>query len=107
MMRVLADEAPLAEVILRDEARVVPLGDDAAFTSRAVLRSGAMRRLIEIAHNAYDPVILDCAPAGTVGETRAVAPRSEAAAIIVAKWHQRALSLQGSGSFIRGTPDRS
>ena len=109
MMHLLADEVQLAEAIVRDEAHILPIAEDAALAPRQVFRGNAMRRFMEIARNDNDPVIFDCAPMIALGETRAVVSRSDAV-IMVAKRHQTAVRrlrrCRTFGDHARARPPR-
>ncbi len=89
-------------------AHVLPVrpGD---VTTRDVLGSQAMRRLLDDLREHYDMIVLDCAPVLALAETRAAASLADAV-VVIGSWrktHARALGaaighLQTAGAQVAG-----
>jgi capsular exopolysaccharide synthesis family protein len=84
ILQVLAGEAPWRSAIVHDpnsDAHVLPVAT-AGFTPRDVFGSEAMARLIDDLRNAYDLVILDCAPILAVAETRILVKQADTTVLV-------------------------
>jgi capsular exopolysaccharide synthesis family protein len=84
ILQVLAGEAPWRSAIVNDpnsDAHVLPVAT-AGFTPRDVFGSDAMARLINDLRNAYDLVILDCAPILAVAETRILVKQADTTVLV-------------------------
>jgi len=84
ILQVLAGEAPWRSAIVRDpnsDAHVLPVAT-AGFTPRDVFGSDAMSKLIADLREAYDLVILDCAPILAVAETRILVAQADTTVLV-------------------------
>lgn len=84
ILQVLAGEAPWRSAIVRDpnsDAHVLPVST-AGFTPRDVFGSDAMSKLIADLRDAYDLVILDCAPILAVAETRILVAQADTTVLV-------------------------
>ncbi len=84
ILQVLAGEAPWRSAIVRDpnsDAHVLPVATS-GFTPRDVFGSEAMNTLIKDLREAYDLVILDCAPILAVAETRILVAQADTTVIV-------------------------
>ncbi|MEJ0061044.1 MAG: polysaccharide biosynthesis tyrosine autokinase [Terricaulis sp.] len=89
LLQVLSGEVDWRDVVGRDEptgAHILPVAA-AQFSPRNVFASDAMHRLIAETRQAYDVIILDCAPVLAVAQTRVVATHADAV-ILVAAWNK-------------------
>lgn len=73
LQQVLAGEREWKDVVGHDEASGAHVLPASALTSQDIFSSGAMEKLVADLSNAYDLVILDCAPVFAVAETRVIA----------------------------------
>jgi len=84
ILQVLAGEAPWRSAIVNDpnsDAHVLPVAAS-GFTPRDVFGSEAMGRLVADLRQAYDLVILDCAPILAVAETRILVSQADTTVLI-------------------------
>ncbi|MBC6982486.1 polysaccharide biosynthesis tyrosine autokinase [Caulobacter sp. 17J80-11] len=89
LIELLAGKAKLADVLVddtRSSAKVLPLAKH-AYTPKDVFGSVAMTRLLAELKASYDYVLLDTAPVLAVAETRALAPKADAVALLV-RWRK-------------------
>ena len=87
LLQVLAGEVDWRKAIHVDEAtgmHILPLSDS-GFVSKDVFGGEEMSRLIAELRDAFDLIILDCAPVLAVAETRVIAARADCA-VVVASW---------------------
>lgn len=87
LVQVLADEVDwqsVIEVEPRSGLHVLPVADG-AFTARDVFGSEAMDKLIQELTQAYDLVVLDCAPVLALAETSVLVAHADAT-VVVCRW---------------------
>src|SRR6185312_4598598 len=87
LLQVLAGEVDWRKATHLDEAtgmHILPLSDS-GFVSKDVFGGEEMSRLITELRDAFDLIILDCAPVLAVAETRVIAAKADCA-VVVASW---------------------
>jgi len=111
LLQVLAGEVNWRQATYLDDAsgmHVLPLSDS-GFTPKDVFGGEDMDRLLGELRNAFDLVILDCAPVLAVADTRVVVSKADCA-VVITRWQKTPIravraamqQLQSSGANIRG-----
>jgi len=111
LLQVLAGEVNWRQATYLDDAsgmHVLPLSDS-GFTPKDVFGGEELDRLLGELRNAFDLIILDCAPVLAVADTRVVVSKADCA-VVITRWQKtpvRAVraamqQLQSSGANVRG-----
>ncbi len=111
LLQVLAGEVNWRQATYLDDAsgmHVLPLSDS-GFTPKDVFGGEDMDRLLGELRNAFDLVILDCAPVLAVADTRVVVSKADCA-VMITRWQKTPIravraamqQLQSSGANVRG-----
>ncbi|WP_374471241.1 GumC family protein [Phenylobacterium sp.] len=89
LLEVLSGEAPLESALLLDEpsgAMILPVVG-AQFTPREIFNTKAFADLLQALRERFDMVILDCAPALAVADTRVIAKQADAVLFLL-RWQK-------------------
>jgi len=98
LIEVLSGACTLEEALLIDDetgASFLPLAKS-AYTPKDVFGTSAMDRLLEDLRERFDIVILDTAPVLPVADTRVLAPKADAVALLVRWRHTPRKAIEGS-----------